>query len=189
MQPNLRKRSNSLWRFFPRVTGYLRNRIICWRLRWGNDIDIGAGTRFLYAPLVTTEQGPICIGKNCRINARALAGPLRIGDNVLVNLESDISGRDYEVIIGNDVLIAPRVSILASMHNFEDKSFLIREQGTSGGQVIIEDDVWIGTGAVIMPDVHIGRGAVIGANAVVTSDIPPYAVAVGIPAKVSKYRV
>lgn len=174
--------------FFPQVIANLQNAITCWRIGLVNDIQIGEGTRFLYAPLVTTEQGPIRIGKNCRINARALAGPLHIGDYVLVNLESDISGRDHKVIIGNDVLIAPRVTILASMHNYEDKSRLIREQGTSGGQVTIEDDVWIGTGAVIMPNVHVGRGAVIGANAVVTGDIPAYAVAVGIPAKVIKYR-
>mgnify|MGYP000928569106 CR=1 FL=1 len=56
------------------------------------------------------------------------------------------------------------------------------------GAIVIEDDVWIGESAIIMSGVHIGRGAVIGAGAVVTKDIPPYAVAVGVPAKVIKYR-
>lgn len=51
-----------------------------------------------------------------------------------------------------------------------------------------DDDVWIGESAIIMAGVHIGRGAVIGAGAVVTKDVPPYAVAVGTPAKVVKYR-
>lgn len=56
------------------------------------------------------------------------------------------------------------------------------------GAIVVEDDVWIGESAIIMSGVHIGRGAVIGAGAVVTKDIPPYAVAVGTPAKVIKYR-
>ena len=56
------------------------------------------------------------------------------------------------------------------------------------GAIIVEDDVWIGESAIIMAGVHIGRGAVIGAGAVVTKDVPPYAVAVGTPAKVVKYR-
>ena len=56
------------------------------------------------------------------------------------------------------------------------------------GTIIIEDDVWIGESAIIMSGVHIGRGAVIGAGAVVAKDIPPYAVAVGVPASVIKYR-
>jgi galactoside O-acetyltransferase len=152
------------------------------------DIRIGEGTRFQNLPSVLTQQGAIVIGQNCRINARALAGPIQIGDNVLLNLDADISGRDHSVVIGNDVLIAPRVSILAAMHNYRDKGRLIREQGSSGGDVIIEDDVWIGTGAVVLPNVRIGRGAVIGANAVVTKDIPPFAVAIGIPATVTRFR-
>ena len=56
------------------------------------------------------------------------------------------------------------------------------------GAIIVDDDVWFGESAIIMAGVHIGRGAVIGAGAVVTKDVPPYAVAVGTPAKVVKYR-
>ena len=54
------------------------------------------------------------------------------------------------------------------------------------GGIVIGDRVWIGDRAVILGGVHIGEGAVIGANAVVTHDIPPYAVAAGVPAKVIK---
>lgn len=56
------------------------------------------------------------------------------------------------------------------------------------GDIIVEDDVWIGYGATIMSGVHIGQGAVIAAGAVVTKDIPPYAIVGGVPAKVIKYR-
>lgn len=58
----------------------------------------------------------------------------------------------------------------------------------SKGKIIIGDDVWIGTGAFILPGVHIGQGSIIGAKAVVTTDVPPYAVVVGNPARVVKFR-
>lgn len=55
-------------------------------------------------------------------------------------------------------------------------------------KVIIGNDVWVGANSVIMPGLRIGDGAVIGANAVVTKDVPPYAIVVGVPAKILKYR-
>jgi carbonic anhydrase/acetyltransferase-like protein (isoleucine patch superfamily) len=58
----------------------------------------------------------------------------------------------------------------------------------SKGSIIIEDDVWIGQDAMIMSGVHIGKGAIIGARAVIAKDIPPYAIVVGNPAKIIKYR-
>lgn len=72
---------------------------------------------------------------------------------------------------------------------FERTDIPIRDQGHEAGSIIIEDDVWIGANATILKGVTIGHGAVIGAASVVTSDIPEYAVAVGNPAKVKKYRI
>lgn len=56
------------------------------------------------------------------------------------------------------------------------------------GNILVDDDVWIGYGAVVMSGVHIGQGAVIAAGAVVTKDVPPYSIVGGVPAKVIKYR-
>lgn len=64
----------------------------------------------------------------------------------------------------------------------------IRSQVAKIGEVIVGNDVWIGAGAKILMGCHIGDGAVIGANAVVTGDIPPNAIAVGVPACVIKFR-
>ena len=61
-------------------------------------------------------------------------------------------------------------------------------ESTTKGPIIVEDDVWIGYGAIVMSGVHIGQGAIIAAGSVVTKDIPPYAIVGGIPAKVIKYR-
>ena len=62
------------------------------------------------------------------------------------------------------------------------------DQGHVPGKVVIEDNVWIGAGVVVCPGAHIGGGAVIGAGSVVAGEIPPKAVAVGVPAKVMKFR-
>ncbi len=56
------------------------------------------------------------------------------------------------------------------------------------GDIIVDDDVWIGYGATILSGVHIGQGAVVAAGAVVSKDVPPYAIVGGVPAKVIKYR-
>ena len=69
-----------------------------------------------------------------------------------------------------------------------DKNLIIRNQSALIGSVHIENDVWIGAGAKILMNSHIGQGAVIGANAVVKGNVPPYAIAVGVPARVVKFR-
>ena len=62
------------------------------------------------------------------------------------------------------------------------------EEATSRGNVVVDDDVWIGYGSTIMSGLHIGQGAIVAAGSVVTKDVPPYAIVGGIPAKVIKYR-
>lgn len=95
----------------------------------------------------------------------------------------------YERIeIGNDVMIAENVTIRDTDHAFTDITFPMRMQGITTAPIKIGNDVWIGYGAVITKGVEIGDGCVIGANAVVTRSIPPYSVAVGVPAKVIKSR-
>ena len=61
-------------------------------------------------------------------------------------------------------------------------------EAVSNGDIIVEDDVWIGNGATILSGVRIGQGSVVAAGAVVTKDVPPYAIVGGVPAKVIKYR-
>ena len=111
-------------------------------------------------------------------------GFMRIGNGLSANTNVLIDASDNgEIIIGNDVIIGPNVVIRASNHVYDRMDIPIREQGHSGGKIVIEDDVWIAANAVVLPDVIVGRGAVVAAGAVVTSDVPPYQIVGGVPAK------
>lgn len=104
-----------------------------------------------------------------------------------------------KLVIGNLVSIAPEVKfILGGNHPtntltcFPFKSFYAGNHqaadAQSKGPIIVEDEVWIGMGAIILSGVTISKGAIIGAGAVVTQNVPPYAVVGGNPAKIIKYR-
>ena len=89
---------------------------------------------------------------------------------------------DHEISIGENVLIAPNVTICTTNHPMH---YLSRPHGEMYcRKVVIEDYVWIGSNAVICPGVTVGRGAVIGAGSVVTKDIPPMCFAAGVPCRV-----
>lgn len=92
------------------------------------------------------------------------------------------------VTIGEGVRIAAYSCINTADHEFDDPDTFIKDQGFVVAEVIIEDDVWIGTGSKINKGVRIGKGSVIGSGAVVTRDIPPYSVAGGVPCRVIKSR-
>ena len=112
---------------------------------------------------------------------------IKVGNNVGINEFCWLSA-DGGIRIGDYVRIGPHVDIISFDHNYSDSSRTIKSQGKSTGKVVLEDDVWIGAGAIITKGVNVGEGAVIGAGSVVTEDVPEYAVVVGSPAQVIKYR-
>ncbi|NMG21820.1 acyltransferase [Brasilonema bromeliae] len=93
-----------------------------------------------------------------------------------------------DIKIGKRCLIAANSGIYANNHNFADPNEPIKYQGITRKGIVIEDDCWLGHGVVVLDGVTIGQGSVIGAGAVVTKNIPPFSVAVGVPAKVMKSR-
>lgn len=93
-----------------------------------------------------------------------------------------------DLIIGMNVGIGPGVRIITSFHTEEGPGKPILHSRVELAPVRIEDDADIGVGAVLLPGVTVGKGAQVGAGAVVTRDIPPYSVVVGIPARVIRSR-
>jgi acetyltransferase-like isoleucine patch superfamily enzyme len=116
---------------------------------------------------------------------------LTMGDNVYVGDFSTIRGTRTNLTIGDNVIIGQHVKILATNHAFQKKDQIIQDQDIDLDKIGIEigSDVWLGAGSVILPGVAIGNGVVVGANSVVTKSLPDYAVAVGNPARIIKYRL
>lgn len=109
----------------------------------------------------------------------------------------DQSPSDNKVIIGSYCSIAPNVwFLLGGEHNihtistypFKTLVFSKGREAGSKGNIIIEDDVWVGMNSTICSGVTIGKGVVVAANSVVTKDIPPYTIVAGVPARVIKER-
>lgn len=141
------------------------------------------------------RTGKIIIGDHCSVAPNAvLQGNICIGENSSVQYNTLITGygkvddRQGYIYIGNNVRIAANCMIISANHVFDDPDIPIYKQGLQLQPIIIEDNVWIGGGVHITAGVIIGKGSVIGAGSVVTNNIPPYSVAVGVPAKVIKTR-
>jgi acetyltransferase-like isoleucine patch superfamily enzyme len=105
-----------------------------------------------------------------------------IGENSLIGEYNVIRGQGG-VTIGDRVYTSPMVQLLAVNHVFEDGGRPFVEQGITAEGIRIEDDVWIGSGAIVTDGVTIGRGSVIAAGAVVTRDVAPHTVVAGSPAR------
>jgi acetyltransferase-like isoleucine patch superfamily enzyme len=93
-----------------------------------------------------------------------------------------------DLAIGRNVGVGPGVKIITSFHAEEGISKPILHSRLQLLPVVIEDDADIGVGSVILPGVRVGRGAQVGGGAVVAGDVPAYAVAVGVPARVMRMR-
>ena len=112
-----------------------------------------------------------------------------IGDDVGINVGVIIDPMEGgRIEIGNSIGIGPYCVLRSSDHGFSDAEVSFRKQPHVGGSIAIEDDVWLGSHVVVTRNVRIGRGAVIGAHSVVTKDIPPYSIAMGVPARVVSNR-
>lgn len=119
---------------------------------------------------------------------------IHIGDHVGLGMRPILVAALSEIRIGSHVMFGPEVTIRGGNHRTDLVGRHMTEVGPAEKRpsddqgVIIEDDVWIGTRAIILCGVKIGRGAIVAAGAVVTRNVPPYAVVGGVPAKVIKYR-
>ncbi len=143
------------------------------------------------------SKGGITIGNNfslgrnsiieCTGVIRELGEELIIGENVGIAANAFIAMRGT-ITIGDNTIFGPGVSIHAENHNFSDLNKPIRKQGATRKGVTIGKDCWIGSKAVILDGVNIGNHVIVAAGAVVTKDVPDYAIVGGVPAKIIKQR-
>jgi len=151
----------------------------------------------------------VVIDDNCLVDAKGHANRgIKIGDGVFVGRNSILSCKNGDielaaganlgfncevfsasrVVIGAGVLVAAYGYVIGGDHDFSDTSRPVLDQGRKSAGVTIGDGAWMGAGAKILDGVTVGAHAVIGAGAVVRADVPAYAVAVGVPARVVSIR-
>lgn len=175
----------------------------------GKNVTIGTGVKFVNpeyisigdnviimddVTIIARGEGGIEIGNDCYICERAYLdtespdeGYIKIGDSVYVGTGTTLFGhRGLE--IGDNCLLAQNITITPYSHIFDDPNDIIWNQGGHSKKVTIGKDCYIGMGVCIMYSGDIGDGSVIGSGALVVKPIPPYSVAVGVPAKVIKSR-
>ena len=132
-------------------------------------------------------------------NAEDLFDPtlVKVGDCTYGGLRVLAYNKDNKLRIGKFCSIAQDVMFVLSGDHYTNhiSSYPYRvwimnekQEGVSKGNIIVDDDVWIGFRSTILSGVHIGQGAIVAAGSVVTKDVPPYAIVGGVPAKVLKYR-
>lgn len=139
-------------------------------------ITIGAGTNLMHGTIFHVfnyrglPQAGITVGKNCFF-----------GEYTCIRGQGGVH-------IGDGVYTGTQVQIAAVNHVYSDPNKYIKDQGITAEGITIEDDVWLASNVVVVDGVTIGKGSVVGAGAVVNKNLPPYSVAVGVPARVVKDR-
>lgn len=147
-------------------------------------VTITSGT---YGGSITLSQG-VHIYRNTILEVNRGA-KIIIGPHTHIQTNCVLNALLSDLIIGSQVMIGPHCGFFTYHHRTDELSVaMCTQELVSKGDIVIEDDVWLGMGVKIMDGVHIGRGAIIGAGAVVTRDVPSNAVAVGVPAKVVRMR-
>lgn len=200
----------SLFGWIPAVIG-IGVRAAAYRLimRLGGLVAIEKGVRIRFADRVRLGRG---VYLDEGVYLHACPGGIEIGDNTLVMHHAELHvynfrslpqagiwiGRDcligeFNVLrgqggihIGDRVYTSPFVQLAAVNHVFADPDRPFVEQGITAQGITVEDDVWIGAGAIITDGVRIGRGAVVAAGAVVTGEVAAHTVVAGVPARVVK---
>lgn len=178
----------SLCRTFSRFPGHVLKR----RLHIGRNVYIDRRASFDFrSERSRPPSGVLRIGDGSTICCGAIiclyGGNVTIGRNCYIGPYSVIYGHG-DVAIGDNVLIANHATIVSSAHNYADASVLIALQGELFLPVVIEDDVWIGSGARILAGISLSTGVVVGANSVVTHSFEPFSVVYGAPARLYRYR-
>ncbi|MBP1887698.1 acyltransferase [Sinorhizobium mexicanum] len=160
-------------------------RALLLQLRYWGRLKIGSKFR-IDGGIINPNRGKIRIGRKAEIKRGAIIdandGFVTIGDHFSLNPYSILYGSGG-LTIGNWVRIAAHVVVIPANHGFSDPDTPIKKQPETRLGIVIEDDVWIGAGAVVLDGAHISRGCVIGAGSVVRGRTDPLGIYVGAPAR------
>lgn len=129
----------------------------------------------------------VWMGSECMVRT-GQGGSITIGSLTSVGVRCELTAYVADIQIGSQVMIASNCRFFSYDHGIEPGVIMQEQQLRTKGNIVIEDDVWLGTGAIVLSGVRIGKGAVIGAGAVVTKMVPPGTVAAGNPARILKRR-
>lgn len=151
---------------------FIGERVIIYKGAGGGPVDIGAGTNIHNDVIIEVGAG----------------GRLAMGSDTHVQPRCQFSAYKGAILIGNGVQIAPNCGFYPYNHGFASGIPIKEQPLQSKGDIVVEDDAWLGFGVVVLDNVRIGKGSVIGAGSVVTSDIPAGAIAAGSPARVIGMR-
>ena len=148
--------------------------------------------------IVGLSKRGIVFGDRCSVKRGALIRPtnvllnepgegLRVGDGSNIGAFSYIGCSGF-IELGRNVMMGPRVNLMAENHNFDRADIPMKEQGVTRSFIKIEDDVWLGAGSTVLAGVTVGQGSIVAAGAVVTKDVPAFSIVGGVPARVLKSR-
>lgn len=141
----------------------------------------------------TIDGGKIRLGEHVYVDSHTLletgqGGTITIGDHTSLGPGCDLAAHVGHIRIGRHVMLGSYCRLFPHDHGTNPGLIMQQQPLTSKGDVIIDDDVWFGSGVIVVSGVHIGKGAVVGAGSVVTKHVPPNAIVVGNPAHIVKYR-
>jgi acetyltransferase-like isoleucine patch superfamily enzyme len=165
------------------------------RIRFADQVRLGRGVYLDEGVYLHACPGGITIGENTLIMHRAELHVYNFRDlpHAAITIGRDCLIGEFNVLrgqggikIGDRVYTSPFVQLAAVNHVFTDPTRPFAEQGITAQGIAVEDDVWIGAGAIITDGVRIGRGAVVAAGAVVTGDVPAHTLVAGVPARAVK---
>lgn len=151
---------------------FVGDRVVINEARGGGTVSLGDGVHILRDTTIVTGEG----------------GSVTVGAGTYIQPRCQIMGIKGSVRIGKGVQIAPNCAFYAYNHGFARGELIMKQPLTTKGEIMVDDDAWLGFGVIVLDGVRIGKGAVVGAGAVVTRDVPDEAIAVGVPARVVGMR-
>jgi acetyltransferase-like isoleucine patch superfamily enzyme len=151
---------------------------------FGNGVHVSPGVTFRHPETFSIGHG-VFLGEQAIVQGR-VDGKCEIGNHTWIGPQAFLDAR--HLTIGEYVGWGPGAKVLGSAHVAEPIDVPIIQTDLEIRPVVVEDWADIGVNAVILPGVRVGRGAIVGAGAVVAHDVPPLAVAAGVPARVLRYR-